>query len=556
MADPTKDKLTELVDEIDNLRQLMVEATTAAHAGEAHTAEQKITAAASIVKGKVEPQLRDEQAQKKLLRSVPKQVLAEMTSPYVSRPAAAEAVSRPAAVVLKRAADVPTEDIILNYLIRYSAKQVGFENYKNFIDAVMCPDPKKPPTCFTNTCLSKRRFLPFPGVDAYRLLKVATEAFLMCNCCVKLDRTLKQQIISDLTSSDISPSDAENFWQKYFTKINGHDDVTIPYLKLIYDKLKLPLTTSGGDDCENKNVDCYGVMENKLSHPCFLELIWSYWHEEGMLVQTLNAISLRFQNKRGPAEKDPLIRFDIDPLRGLNNLLWGYIEDEQHRLSVVRRAYEYAHHYGLALSGKAVPTLRIADSRSKFLEAFHHLLYLCTVFFKEADDTTVIADGFPVLNALREVNLLLAEGAQNQYGDLPSSARQEMLMQMYLLARPEMQEFLGGKIMVPYPEAWMDRVDTMKTLQRWSDSSIVDFNYLAVAGEQLLLSIRFGKWYDTTATAAQAAAWASFWRELIQRYVHAYRAVTGVDLTNEPVDATLPSLLLQHRLAAQLSAKG
>jgi hypothetical protein len=96
----------------------------------------------------------------------------------------------------------------------------------------------------------------------------------------------------------------------------------------------------------------------------------------------------------------------------------------------------------------------------------------------------------------------------------------------------------------------------MKTLQRWPDSSIVDFNYLAVAGEQLLLSIRFGKWYDTTATAAQAAAWASFWRELIQRYVHAYRAVTGVDLTNEPVDATLPSLLLQHRLAAQLSAKG
>ena len=25
--------------------------------------------------------------------------------------------------------------------------------------------------------------------------------------------------------------------------------------------------------------------------PLFLELIWSYWHEEGMLVQTMNALS-------------------------------------------------------------------------------------------------------------------------------------------------------------------------------------------------------------------------------------------------------------------------
>ena len=48
----------------------------------------------------------------------------------------------------------------------------------------------------------------------------------------------------------------------------------------------------------------------------------------------------------------------------------------------------------------------------------------------------MVADGFPVLNALREVHLLLAEGAHNQYGDLPWTARQEMLMQQWLLARP------------------------------------------------------------------------------------------------------------------------
>ena len=48
---------------------------------------------------------------------------------------------------------------------------------------------------------------------------------------------------------------------------------------------------------------------------------------------------------------------EIGYLRPLNNLLWGYLQDEQHRLSLVRRAYEYDHHYGLALQGKAVPAL-------------------------------------------------------------------------------------------------------------------------------------------------------------------------------------------------------
>src|SRR5262249_33787751 len=161
---------------------------------------------------------------------------------------------------------------------------------------------------------------------------------------------------------------------------------------------------------------CSGVLQEKLSHPCFLELIWSYWHEEGMLVQSLNAINLRFQNRRGMNERDPLAHLELDPLRPLNNLLWGYIQDEQHRLTLIRRAYEYDHHYGLTLDGKAVGKLRPADSRSKFIEAFHNLLHVCGAFFKEDDDTMVIADGFPVLNTLKEVHLLLTQGQHNQFG--------------------------------------------------------------------------------------------------------------------------------------------
>jgi hypothetical protein len=250
-------------------------------------------------------------------------------------------------------------------------------------------------------------------------------------------------------------------------------------------------------------------------------------------------------------------------LRPLNNIVWGYIQDEQHRLTLARRVYEYDHHYGLTLLGTAVPPLQPADSRSKFLEAFHNLLHLTAVFYTQDDDTTVIADGFPLLNTIREVHLILAEGAHNQFGDLPSTARQEMLIQQWLLARPEMREFLGGRVMVPYAEPWMDRVDTVKRMFTWTDTAVTHFHELATYGERLLLSIRYGNWSDINASAAQAAHWARFWRPEVQGYLHAYRAATGADLA--PSEALYlnaakergvqPSTLLRQRLAVQHRAR-
>ncbi len=199
---------------------------------------------------------------------------------------------------------------------------------------------------------------------------------------------------------------------------------------------------------------------------------------------------------------DPLANMEIDPLRSLNNVIWGYIQDEQHRLSVVRRNYEYDHHYGLRLAGRAVRDMRTADSRSKFLEAFHTLLSITSAFYKRDDDTTIVADGFPVLNGLKEAHLILSQGAHNQYGDLPSTARIEMLMQQWILSRPEFREFLPTRIMVAYPEPWMDRVDAMKKLQGWTDTSVLHFRNLAIFGEQVLLSIRYGDWASVERSGA------------------------------------------------------
>ena len=94
----------------------------------------------------------------------------------------------------------------------------------------------------------------------------------------------------------------------------------------------------------------------------------------------------------------------------------------------------------------------------------------------------------------------------------------------------------------------MAPVDAMKKLQGWTDISVLHFRDLAVFGEQLLLGIRFGAWTAVN-EPEQAANWARYWRPEIQGYIHAYRAVTGVDLTQRG-DPSMPAFHLRRRRSA------
>lgn len=467
-------------------------------------------------------------------------------------------------------------EYLLSIIIDKSTDALSFKNYAAFMDYVMCgekPDRRVVgkdeyekivgPKAEEYRRNRSRAFSPLLDSDAYHLLQVATEAFVKVNCAVgyenfweKFSPGDEDGLLRRVGAEDPGKS-FDTLWREYLQEVNGTGSLLLPYLALIRNKFpELELISDG----ERKEAElCVGLIQEKLTHPCWVELIWSYWHEEGMLVQTLNAISRRFQNIQGSADPDPLAMVEIDPLRPLNNLLWGYIQGERDRLSLVRRAYEYDHHYGISISGKAVPTLQAADSRSKFLEAFHNLLYLCHVFFQQDDDTTVIADGFPVLNAIKEVHMLLAAGAHNQFGDLPMRARMEMMMQEWLLARPEFREFLPTRIMVDYPENWMGRVDAMKKLQGWDDTSVLHYRNLGLYGEKILLSIRYGDWSSIDDPAA-AVLWARLYRGPLKNIMFSHQAVTGVDLTAEPTEsqltlrATRPSVLLQKRLSGRVSA--
>ncbi len=460
-------------------------------------------------------------------------------------------------VSLQRTQIEPTSSQVLWMIIRNRTNALGFHRFRVFMDDVMCGGPA--PSGVNN------KSLVFRGSDGYDVLRQSTDAYLLHEVGVidsdlalsDFDRQLADPAASlrlrieetrRMAGSSAVVDDVRRFREMYYERLED-DTSVLPYLRIVRDKLRdIPLKDAVDLP---PGSDCYGILKSHISGPLAMELIWSYWHEEGMLVQTLNAIVARFENRRTDpkARVDPLVRFDVDPLRPLGNLLWGWIQDEYRRLTVRRRSFEYDHEYGLKLLGRAVPTAPAADSRAKFLESFHNLLHLSHIFFKEDDDTTVIADGFPVLNALRETHLVLSEGAHNQFGDLPSTARGEMLVMEWLLARPEMREFIGGKIMVPYEEEWMDRVDTVKQMQGWSPTTVTHFRDLGVFGEQILLSVRYGNW-SVLNDPQEAANWCRYWRPEIQRYTHAYRAATGVDLTDK-VDATLPGVLLASRAPAR-----
>lgn len=458
-------------------------------------------------------------------------------------------------VSLRRANIDRTKDQALWVAIHNRAEAISFNRYSDFIDRVLCNDDQglnTGPLAGKNDARlirqNKELYNPLHGVGAYELLKTATQAFLLLECGVFIEESSYDP---DEEATRLGRSIPIEEIQRMLGAYLG--DHRLPYIQTVIDN-------AFEGFAPRASIFCPGFLAARADCPPLLELIWSYWHEEAMLVQSMNAISLRFQNRRSSADRDPLAYLEIAPLFPVNNLLWGYIQDEQQRLSVPRRAYEYDHQYGLMLAGKAIPDFRPAETRSKFLEAFHHLLYLCTVFYKQADDTTVIADGFPVLNALKEVHLLLAEAASNQFGNLTWTARAEMLMEQWILSRPEMRQFLQSRHMVPYREAWMGQVDTMKRLQGWTDVTVTHFNELAIFGEQILLSARYGNWNLVT-NAAQAANWAQSWRPEIQNYIHGYRAVTGVDLradlsTNQQREllTTPPTVLIRQRLLSGQSS--
>jgi hypothetical protein len=401
-------------------------------------------------------------------------------------------------VQLAPAASTPTVDEVLSVLVRSATEARSFANYKAYVDPIVCRSR------------SRRGF----GPDAYRRLRRATAEFL-------------DQVRGPLV-------DPGGVAAAYLTADN-----LLPYVDAIAQHSSAGL---GGDPCSDLDPD--------VGDPFPVELIWCYMQESGGLVQTFHHLLARFQNRRVTRGRDPLLHLSFSPLRGVADILYEFAENQISQLSVRRRDLEYRCQYGLHLIGQAVPDPgHVVESNTRFVESWHTLLHEANEFHRRDDDMTVNADAFAVHTALRDTHLVLAEGAVNSFFGLTVDARAQMLMMQWTLSLREVGEFLGGKPMIPYEEPWQERVDTMKTLAGWSLPSATHFHELAVCGERLLLTVRWGAWNSIAVTTDSARNWARTWRNEIQRYIHAYRVASGVDLTVAP-DARPPGYLLARRGAA------
>ena len=309
--------------------------------------------------------------------------------------------------------------------------------------------------------------------------------------------------------------------------------------------------TQGSPEKHNGH-GCHEWNENEFNYPPGLELIYNYWMDEGCTSQTLQAITERYRNIRG-RWSEKLLNFTLDPLHRVNNLLMGYIRDLRiGELSTYdEKNHAYLQAYGYSLSGLNYSSG--LEVRSNFHSAFNKLLAECAKYFRQVDDKTIDADGFPLLIALQELNIILATGDINQTVAFAKKARVETMTEQLILERPEIGEYLKERPMVPYKHDWMRRVDTMRSIQGWNPNSIRIFNELAENGEIILLSVRFVEWANIK-DEDFAEAWALFFRNEIQMYLHKYNAVTGVDLTLERPNSAdsqirdlLPSILLRKR---------
>src|SRR5262245_4527152 len=219
--------------------------------------------------------------------------------------------TRTSRVQLRRSESTPGPQQAFWSVIRN--RTIDFNQYKTFIDDVMCCvcDPTEGRESLPKEKRMDLR-LPFPGVRSYNLLKLATELYLMQECgvvprptayghatqgklsqpCVSAEQEFDKRFNSAEETSrmereeEVTAAGVLTELRTEYLK-DLEDDVTaggpfpaLPYLKIIREKLAdIPLK-----DPRAVPNSCYGILPSKLSDPCLLELIWSYWHEEGMLV--------------------------------------------------------------------------------------------------------------------------------------------------------------------------------------------------------------------------------------------------------------------------------
>ena len=137
-------------------------------------------------------------------------------------------------VRLSRTQEEFAPQLLVSAVIEKTGERLAFNTYAAFIDYVMCRDSESRATLEnlfgkeevdnwipkTDTPSRIKRFLPYTDADAYRLLKVATEAFVAVNCTALTSFNLEAEADRILSRTDtIDPGNLDDVFKEYLEDV-------------------------------------------------------------------------------------------------------------------------------------------------------------------------------------------------------------------------------------------------------------------------------------------------------------------------------------------------
>ena len=226
----------------------------------------------------------------------------------------------PIPVRLARPDQGATSDQLLWMLVRNRTDAISFNNFDRFANSVFTGNPRRRPRTSPRspTSRTERGHSSWARSVSTRteILRTAAEYFLMHEVGLIVQRINRPPIgpvvVTDVPSADYEPIDIDfeayrmngrrppvdwvgELRASYYRDLRGLAGTTprvLPYFEQIIRRLS-QIDGRPVDLLEEQMrfCDCYGVLPGRVIGPLAIELIWSYWHEEGMLAQTLNAIA-------------------------------------------------------------------------------------------------------------------------------------------------------------------------------------------------------------------------------------------------------------------------
>lgn len=471
-------------------------------------------------------------------------------------------------VSLKSEATPYTKDQIVWMAIRGGAKSASYSGFNTFVENLFSDTY----TAFGNKAIensfkySHIQPSDYGWQNTYPFIKAAATLYMER---AKIKDAITTELVGDekrrIGDGGINESQLKNDLVDYLGSTVPTELSSLPYLQRVIQRVSSELLKSINESTGVGNSRITGdftceYLRQRLQRPPMYDLIWSYWMSLAGLTETMNAVVdcyRRKSNERTALLSD--VRFDL--LRPIGNLLSGYARDTEIPITHEEYLVELQAQYGLMLPEHAELDIQGMQSDTSFLGALHNVIGGSGKLLRDRLNKTLDVDTHSLGRILGNMNVRLAMGAHNQLWEVTRRIRRDMLVQQWILSRPEVTEFLRVPAMVDMREGWMSALAAYRDRKNQqsrsasrsgnygsvsgnsSQSALVvqQFHRLACKSEIMVLGARWGGWSNEDMVGKSAEGWLNEVQHDIKDYISDYREVTR--LVNLDVETADPQAL-------------